>query len=165
MTARPAARAVAIAYSALWALTLTAATIALLAGIAPQITPDGQRGGSVSETLSILTTNARMAAVTLAAALLLRLMREWRPIFDLVLGALYAFNAAVVGLAIAEHGPAILPWLAHLPIEWAAFAISIGAYLQARRAPLPWSLLARYTAAAATALVLAAFVESYALPL
>ena len=76
MTARSSARAVAAAYSALWALTLTAATIALLAGVAPQLTPAGQRNGSVSETLSILTTNARMTAVTIAAALLLRVVRE-----------------------------------------------------------------------------------------
>ncbi|RKQ90505.1 hypothetical protein C8N24_0310 [Solirubrobacter pauli] len=165
MTARASTRAVAAAYAALWALTLTAATIALLAGVAAQVTPDGQRGGNVSETLSILTTNARMAAVTIAAALLLRIVREWRLIFDLVLGVLYAFNAAVVGVAIAEHGPAILPWLAHLPIEWAAFAISAGAYLQARNAPPSWSLLARYAALAAVTLTLAAVIESYALPL
>jgi hypothetical protein len=165
MTARTSTRAVAAAYTALWAVTLTAATIALLAGVAPQLTPDGDRGGSLTETLSILTTNARMAGVTLAAALLLRAVREWRPIFDAVLGLLYAFNASVVGLAIAEHGPAIVPWLVHLPIEWAAFAITAGAYLQARRAPLPWSLLTRYAVAAAAALILAAVVEGYALPL
>jgi hypothetical protein len=82
-----------------------------------------------------------------------------------VLAVLYVFNAGVVGVAIAEHGPAILAWLAHLPLEWAAFAISAGGYLQARRAPLPWPLAARYALAAAAALTLAALVESYALPL
>ena len=166
MTAtRPALRTVALAFALLWLTTAAAVLVAMLVDVAHHATPTGARDGSLAEAAGILATNLRLAVVALAAAGLVRLVPAWRVLFDLLLGVLFTFNAAVVGVVIAQHGPAIVHWLWHLPLEWGAFAFSAGAYLHARRALLSWSLLARCAAASAAALVLAALVESFALPL
>jgi hypothetical protein len=89
------------------------------------------------------------AAVGLAALAAARVSEQWRTrqLFcvtrlwaDLALGVLWAANVAVVGAGLGAYGErfvrALLP---HGPIELAGFAVSLGAYLEARagRAGIP----------------------------
>ena len=173
IAAAPAARAVRTpslpgvlsAYATLWALTALVAGAARLAGVEHRPTPSAHRHGSLHETLTIVATNARLAIILLAGAALVARARAWRPMLDAAIGALLVVNVGTVGVAIAVHGAAIAPWLVHLPLEWAGFAIATAAYGQARSAPLCWSQLQRYALAAAAALTLAATVESFLVPL
>lgn len=152
-------------YLALWAATLLPAAIAALIGVDSLPVPDGARHGTPREALDILAINLRLVLVLLAAALLLRVQPAWKPIFDVIVFALLAFNAAVVGIAIAAYGPGIARWLTHLPLEWGAFAVAAAAYCHARKSSLSWPLLTQYGAFALLSLVAGALVETFLLPL
>jgi hypothetical protein len=82
-----------------------------------------------------------------------------------VLASLIA-NGGVVGYALARVGPELAAYLPHLPLEWAAIAVPAGAWRCLRRGyPGPRALLLQTLGLSATALVLAAVIEVYAVPL
>lgn len=73
-------------------------------------------------------------------------------------------NAGMVGVAIGAYGFPALPWLVHLPLEWAALGVVLSAYGCARQCQLSPRALAM-AAVAATALLLgAAATETWATP-
>jgi hypothetical protein len=128
--------------------------------------------------LSILATNLRLLIITLAAAVIVQ--SPWcvpragqrSAIAALVVSALdalvalqSAFNVCVVGAALGAYGTrmatAMLP---HGPLELAAFALALAAYLRARLGPLLARRLAAVAPSCLALLVAAAVLETYAVP-
>ena len=87
------------------------------------------------------------------------------PLLDALVALGLAVNAGLVGLALGAYGSALLPWLPHVPLEWAALAIGLAAYLRARRLAPRVRDVASAGALAVVPLVLAAAIEAWATPL
>ena len=111
--------------------------------------------------LAVAAGNLRLAVAVLLAALLVGLRPAIRPALDVVIGALAALNATVVGVALAAYGARLLGVAAHAPLELAAFAVAGGAYLSARRRPLDGRQLMAAAAASSLLLAAAAVLETY----
>ena len=108
--------------------------------------------------------NLRVAGFVLLAAL--AVCARWPvPLLDALVAVVLGGNVALVGLALGAHGPALAPRLAHVPLEWAGFAVVLAAYLQARRDPSSLPALLRAGGLSAGLLALAAAVEVWATPL
>jgi len=115
------------------------------------------------EALGIALQNGRIAAATVLCALTVsRLPGRARLVVDAVLAAVLAFNALIVGLALGAYGERlVVATAAHLPIEFAALSVAGGAYLSARRRPLPPHSLAYTGGLSSALLVVAAIAETY----
>jgi hypothetical protein len=145
---------------------------AIAAAIAPQLgpatSPHATLHGTPSEAAAILVHNAR----TLIAPLLLcagrwHTGRVTRHVGDLLVAALVAGNAALVGAALGRYPTELPAYLPHMPLEDAAVAIAAGAWLAhrlARRAGVPAPSLARAAALTLVVAIAAAIVETYAVP-
>jgi hypothetical protein len=158
------------------AVSLTIAGVTLLAAIAatlerdlgPITAPHPALHGTPGEALSIAAHNAR----TLIAPLAL-IAGRWhtshltRPIGDAVVGALVVANATLVGLALGRYPTQLPAYLPHVPLEDAALAIAAGAWLAHRLADpagAPAPRLARAAVLTAAVTIVAAIVETYAVP-
>lgn len=152
---------------ALWAATLSPAAIVfpspqLAQGIRTALgfrlepTP-----GTLIEALNILGTNARVTATLFLAAVAVTGLPQLRPALDAFVAVLVLGNAALVGVAIGAYGTAALPWLVHLPLEWAALGTAASAYACARAGPARFAVR---TPATALLLVAAAATETYLTP-
>ncbi len=118
--------------------------------------------GSAGEVLDILTTNARVLGVIALAALSVRHVRSLALALDVLVLALAAGNATLVGAAIGAYGPQTAPWLAHLPLEWAALATTLAAYVHIRRgAPMRAHTAGILLVLTAVLLIAGAIVESF----
>jgi hypothetical protein len=84
-----------------------------------------------------------------------------------VVSASLAVNGGVVGYAAARSGAELARYLPHLPFEWGAIALAAGAWLCLRlgTASNRRSLLLRAALLCGTALLVAALLEVYAVPL
>jgi hypothetical protein len=82
---------------------------------------------------------------------------------DCLLAANLAVNAALVGGAVGLAGIGIAPYLLHLPMEWAALAVTVSGWLAARRGASRAVVVAHLGAFVALLLVAAA-IETYAVP-
>lgn len=137
-------RAALAVYAALWATTaLTAGVVAL--------TPDLAAHARVA--LRGLGLDLRPHPATLYALLVTRLVRNlsiaalpsecaaigaggsrrWRRVVDATVAATLLSNAALVGVVLGAYGVRLLPFLPHLPLEWAALACGVLPWLAARR--------------------------------
>jgi hypothetical protein len=133
----------------------------------------------LTEALSILANNARMAAAPAVAALLIQTRRlaesesRDRDRLVLVLRALeqaagaalllaVLFNLAVVGVSIGAYGTrvmvAIMP---HGPFELAAYSTVLSLYLRVRREALPLRGWAAHAGLALVLLAVAAVLETF----
>ena len=127
--------------------------------------PHATLTGNLADALSILQNNARV----LAAPFLLYLLgfpasRTGRLAGDILVALLTAASAVPVGLELGRWHARLLPFLPQLPLEWAALAVAISAWLTARHNhahPLQLALLAVLTLAL---LVAAAALETWATP-
>jgi hypothetical protein len=155
---------------ALWALTGALTGLGVLLGLlmpalAPAGTPHPTLHGTAGEATSILAHNLRI----LAAPLILVAAR-WaagpitRLLGDAIVAAILIVNPLLVGAAIGEHGPGLLAYLPHLPLEWAALSTAAGAWLAARRARASARTLAVYAAVALLLAAAAALIETLASP-
>lgn len=97
---------------------------------------------------------------------LLRLHREkWQREFGTaLLGAFLFVNGAFVGAASAVAGEALVPFLVHLPVEWAAVAVAATGWLVACRRELSRAALGGLAAAFLVLVCAAAVLETYAVP-
>lgn len=165
-------RAVLTASGVLWGAT---AAIAALVAAIPQLVRAardvlGPLGAhplqrSPVEVFHIAANNALVAGSMLAfAAFAARMGPKTRTVCDVVAVSIVARSAVFVGVALGAHTPALLPYLPHLPLEWAAIGIGAGAWLHARRRSLGGRELAALTVLAAVALIGAAVLETYATP-
>jgi len=124
----------------------------------------GDAGSGIGDALALWMANLRVAGFVLLATLAAR-ARRLVTALDLLVAACLTVNLGLVGLALGAYGPRLLPWLAHVPLEWAALAVVLTAYRHARRASPGLLQLARAGATAAALLALAAAVEAWATPL
>jgi hypothetical protein len=83
---------------------------------------------------------------------------------DGLVAAAVIANTAPVGGALVAYGPALLPYLPQLPIEWAALALGSGAWMMQRRRPLARSEGFALFALTAAVTLCAAVVETLAVP-
>jgi hypothetical protein len=79
-------------------------------------------------------------------------------------GANVLVNGIVVGAALGAYGHRIVPYLPHLPIEWAAVALGAGTWFAHTRRPFTQRQGNTLTVALLTAVLLAAGVELYLTP-
>jgi len=156
--------------AALWALTgaLTAAGVllgVLVPSSAPAGIPHATLTGTPDEALSIFVHNMRvLAAPLILAAARWGTGRTTRAIGDAVVAATLLANPLLVGAALGRHGTELVPYLPHLPLEWAALSVATGAWLAARRLRLAAHTLVAYAAIATTLAIVAAVLETVAIP-
>lgn len=153
----------------MWAATLIpAAAVAALPTVAASIRARflfrfDATSGTLLEVASIAGANARVLGAVLVAAVAVR-AGVARRLLDVVAAAVVLGNAAFVGMALGAYGDRALPWLVHLPLEWAALATALAVYLAARRRPIGLDPILLVGAGLAGLVVAAAFTESYLTP-
>jgi len=155
----------------IWTLTvgLTAAgvLIGLLApAFAPGGTPRATLHGSAAEGAGILVHNLRvLAAPVILAAAGWAECRATRLAGDAVVVLITVSSPLAVGAALGRHGPELVRFLPHVPLEWAALSIAAAAWVTATRGGrLTGRVLAAYAVAAIAAAAVAASVETLAVP-
>ena len=156
------------------AITIVALTAvaAAVSAVWPELGPSGQPRptlhGTPGEVASIFVTNARtLIAPLLLAAGRWHTGRTTRHLGDVIVAALVISNPVMVGLALGRHPIELLAYLPHLPIEDAALAIAASAWIARRvrnRDDPPPASIACYAAVTAAVALLAAFVETHAVP-
>jgi hypothetical protein len=112
---------------------------------------------------ALLVTNARVSLLGFGAAAAVGWWPRARPLIDLLLAAVLAINAALVGAALAAYGRPLLARIgAHTLLELAAAATAGAAYLDARRGDAPdRRRLAGCALTALSLLTAAALVEAH----
>ena len=167
---RSLSRDIAAAAASLWLLTVAPAIVvatvpgasdAVRSRLAFALTP---HEGSIPELLGIAGTNARVVlAIALAAWARPRAVGLGLPT-DLLVSGIVGLNAVAVGVAVGAYGSRALPWLVHLPLEWAALAVVAGLHRFARRRTVRTLGCALVTAVAAALVGLGALTETYLTP-
>jgi hypothetical protein len=155
-----------LCFAALIASAALATLIALAAG-ASHTNPHDAIDDSPGAVASLFAHNAAVAWIPLGlAALGWDRERGLRLTGDAVVLASLIANGGVVGYALARVDPKLAAYLPHLPFEWTAIALPAGAWLCLRRAyPNRRALLLQTLRLSACALLLAALLEVYAVPL
>jgi hypothetical protein len=120
---------------------------------------------SIQTIASILATNLRvLAAPFLLIAFRFHTTRPARAAGDVIVSAILAGNALHIGLAIGRWQARLIPYLPHLPLEYAAAVLAASAWLSARRRATRRQRLDKratglYAAGTTAALLAAALVE------
>jgi hypothetical protein len=120
--------------------------------------------GDPGTAVGILMTNLRLALFILLAGRVRRRASLMRTVLDAAVTLLVAGNTILVGAAFGAYGQAAVPWLVHLPIEWAGLIVLVRAYLSARRPSGPemgWRSPAAHVVAL---LSIGAAIETYLTP-
>lgn len=154
-------------YVALCLVTATGAASAALAGAAfvTVATPRDALAATVTSAIELLVANTAVAMWPLALVVL-----RWHAIplvnglADALIAANVAFNGLLVGGAIGQR-PELWRYLPHLPVEWLALSFPAAAWILARRDDLAGRVLGRLTLATVAALVVAAALETWTVPL
>lgn len=118
---------------------------------------------SPGEAASIALYNARVAGGTLLCAFVAPRvsLRARRAIF-LLLCTVLVCCASAIGVAIGAYGTRLVRAVAvHGPVEFSAFALAGGAYMQACKQALTGRELAAVTAGTGLLLIVAAALETY----
>ncbi|MFI4984912.1 MAG: hypothetical protein ACHQAV_02860 [Solirubrobacterales bacterium] len=87
-----------------------------------------------------------------------------RTIADVVVAAAITANVLIVGSALGAYGAALLPYVPQLPVEWAALALGASSWLVQRRRALTVPEGAICVGLIAFVVLLAAAVETVAVP-
>ena len=133
--------------------------------LAPSTPPHPALRPSLQAIASILETNLRvLAAPFLLIAFRFHTTRSARAAGDVIVGAILAANALHIGLAIGRWQARLIPYLPHLPLEYAAAVLATSAWLSARRRatrqqPQDNRATGLYAAGTTAALIAAALVE------
>ena len=166
MTPRHAAKTTAL----LWAVTLCAALAAAsLPGVAAALRDafafrlDAGRPATWAEAGDYFTANLRVISALLLAAAA-RARGGPATLLDVVVTLTALGNAGMVGAAIGAYGLPALPWLVHLPLEWAALGVVLSAYGCGRHRLLTLRALGTAAVAATLLLLAAAATEAWATP-
>jgi hypothetical protein len=138
---------------------------ALIPGLAGTTRPHPTLTGSTSDALGILASNIRV----LAAPFLLWLLRVHssrlrRASGDVIVLALAGVSAVTVGIALGRWRERLIPYLPHLPLEWAALIVAIAAWLLIRTGSASPRQLLALACSVVMLLCAAAAVETFATP-
>lgn len=162
-------RPAAIATGLVATVTLLAAALSAIdPGLAPGGHPHPTLHGTLREALGIFTENGRLLIVPL-----LMVAGRWpagrltRHLGDLIVTLLLVVNPVTIGVALGRFGPALVPYLSHLPLEDAALATAAGAWLSRRLPHPPGAPLRSVASYAIWTLLLtaaAAVVETFLVP-
>jgi hypothetical protein len=157
--------------AAIWALTLGLTASGVLIGLlmpalAPAGTPHPTLDGNAGEAAGILAHNLRvLAAPVILAAAQWSEHRATRLAGDAIVAAILVSTPLVVGVAVGRHGCALLRYLPHVPLEWAALSAATGTWLTVRSGhQLSRHAFASYVIATVAAAAIAATVETVAVP-
>ena len=147
-------------------LTALGAGLALAwPGLGGSVAPHAALAGSIADALGILANNARALAAPFALVLLgLARQRSGRWIRDLIVVAVAAVNAIPVGLALGRWQGRLIPYIPQLPLEWAALATALIAWLQARTGACTTRQLVPLAGVTLALLTTAAAVETWCTP-
>jgi hypothetical protein len=155
--------------AAIAALTLLAALAgALFPELWSTAAPHPTLRGTLGEAWGIFVDNGRLlVAPLILVATRWPTGRVTRHLGDVLVAALLVVNAVVVGLALGRFSIELIPYLPHLPLEDAALATSVTAWLS-RRLPAPadrtrWSL-AGYASLTLALTATAALIETFLVP-
>lgn len=162
-------------YGGVWLATLAAAAVVALAGPALQAPARRALGLTLStrrnppprlaHVLALAAHNIPIASWPLLLGVLgAHRHRLARHLADGLLSACILANTLPVGVALGAYGSALLPYLPQLPVEWAALALGAGGWLVQRRRALTAREGALCTALIACLLLLAAVLETVAVP-
>ena len=169
--ARPAAivSCTAVILAATGAVAAVTAVVPGLAQLSRQLLPTHLDGAGLDHALGqvvalVAHNGAIVAALLAAAALRTRAGRLGRALCDALAVSIVARSILLVGFVLGGQGTDLLPFLIHLPLEWAALAAGTVAWRRSFDAPLTPSDVAHFAAAAACALLAAATLETYATP-
>lgn len=163
---RPAAHATAV----LWITTFAVAVLTATVPGAPAALRDAfgfrladHRGVSLADAATYFTTNLRVTTSILVAAWV-RPRCPAAALLDLTVAVMLAANVALVGAVLGAYGVAALPWLIHVPVEWAAVGVAVGGYAAARRRGIGLVGLAYSFFLAVVLLAAAASIETWWTP-
>jgi hypothetical protein len=157
-------------YLATWLITLASAyaVAAISAKTAishARLDPAAAPAPGVGHALALLAHNLPIAAwpILLGATGAHRYRKTSRAADVLVLTTLVV-NAAPVGAALGAYGSELLPYLPHVPIEWAALALGASASAIQRQRAMTFIEGARIGVLVATLLAVAAALETWGVP-
>lgn len=163
-------RGVLRTYALVWGITLaTAAIVAVVPGAAAA-TRDALQlrleptAGDWRAALGYFTTNARVIAVIILAASARSQSGPLGWLLDALVAVVMVGNTSLVGAALGTYGSRAVPWLVHLPAEWAALAIAAHGFRHRRASLCSARAGFQQLAAAVLALAAAAVLESFATP-
>ena len=159
---RLSAPAFCSSFAGLWIVTALGAGAELLEpGLTGATPPHPTLHATAAAIASIFTTNLRVLALPfLLIAVGCHTNRITRVAGDMSVAAVLAINAFCIGAAIGQWRTALMPYLPHLPLEYAAVAVAASAWIKVRqhttRRPLLSTRETVVELVAATALLLAA---------
>lgn len=162
-------------YAGMWLVTLVAASTMALAGpgvrswlrraLGLTLSHAGAPHPSVRRVLALLAHNLPLAAWPLLLGLLgIEGSRRATRVASLLVGACALVNATLVGLALGACGTSLLPYLPQLPLEWAGLATGYASWPVQLQAGMSRRERARWLAVIASALTVAAALETVAVP-
>jgi Stage II sporulation protein M len=150
------------AFAGLWIATALGAGAELLdPGLTGATPPHPTLHATPAAIASVFTTNLRVLALPfLLIAVGCHINRITRLAGDMSVAAVLAINAFRIGVAIGRWRTVLVPYLPHLPLEYAAVAVAASAWIKFRQHGISHPSLSTREAivelVAATALLLAA---------
>lgn len=168
-------RASLTAYAAIWVATLTSAVVVALSGASARalvrhsvglhLNPGLSPPPSVARVLMLMAHNIPIAAWPLLLGVMgAHRHRHARRFADVLVVACMIVNVLPVGAALGAAGSALLPYIPQLPFEWAGLALGASAWLVQRKRTLTIADGLVVLAVASGELLLAAALETLAVP-
>ena len=83
----------------------------------------------IADAAAIFAHNLLVLAPLLAGSPLVAWLGRGRRLLSAYAAWQAAWAVLTVGVALGAYGPRLLPWLVHVPVEWAAFSVALGRYI------------------------------------
>jgi hypothetical protein len=163
------------AYCGIWTATLVVAMLVVIGGgrlkapvsqfLGARLDPQLNAPPKIGHVLELAAHNLPIEAwPVLLGVLGAHRHPTAKTIADIVVGAAMTVNILIVGSALGAYGPALLPYVPQLPLEWAALALGASSWLLQRRQALTVREGALCVGVIACVLLLAAALETVAVP-
>ncbi len=147
-------------------LTAVGAIAAVIApSLASSTRPHPTLTGSLADGLSILANNLRLLGLPfLLWVLRFADSRLGRMLGDLTVSVMVAISTVTVGIALGRWRVRLIPYLPHLPLEWAALTVAVATWLLIRTGHAHIHQLLALGSTVAVLLFAAAALETWATP-